>query len=129
MQLGQLQKIEPSLIELGYQIIAISPDRPEKFRESIEKHKLSYLLLSDSKMNGAQAFGLVFKVDEKALEQYKKYGVDLEDASGEKHHLLPVPAVFVVGTDGIVKFEYVNPNYKVRLDPDVLLAAAKAALK
>lgn len=26
-------------------------------------------------------------------------------------------------------FTYVNPDYKVRIDPDVLLAAAKAVLK
>lgn len=80
-------------------------------------------------MVASKAFGLAFKVAETTVEQYKKGGIDLENASGEKHHLLPVPAVFIVGTDGIIKFEYINPNYKVRLDPDVLLAAAKAALK
>jgi hypothetical protein len=32
-------------------------------------------------------------------------------------------------TDGKIRFEYVNPDYKSRLDPDVLLAMAKAALK
>ena len=41
---------------------------------------------------------------------------------------MKVPAVFVVGRDAAVKFSYVNPDYKVRLDPEVLLAAAKAAL-
>ncbi len=129
VQLGQLQDIEPKLIQLGYQIIAINPDRPAKLGQAIQKHKLNYLLLSDSKMIGAQAFGLAFKVDEATLERYKNLGIDLEDASGEKHHLLPVPAVFVVGTDGIINFEYVNPNYKVRISPDLLLAAAKAALE
>ena len=130
MQLGQLQNIEPQLIQLGYQIIAINPDHPAKLGEAIQKHKLSYLLLSDSKMIGARAFGIVFKVDEKTLERYKnQFGIDLEDASGEKHHLLPVPSVFVIGTDGVIKFEYVNPNYKVRINPDLLLAAAKTALE
>ncbi len=129
VQLGQLQNIEPKLIQLGYQIIAINPDRPAKLDQAIQKHKPNYLLLSDSKMIGARAFGLAFKVDEATLERYKNRGIDLEDASGEKHHLLPVPAVFVVGIDGIINFEYVNPNYKVRISPDLLLAAAKAALE
>lgn len=128
MHLGQLQKIESQLIQSGYQIIAISPDRPEKLHNSIEKNKLNYLLLSDSKMTAARAFGISFRVDDKTIVKYKGYGIDLEEASGEPHLLLPVPSVFVVGQDGVIKFSYVNPNYKVRIDPDLLLAAAKSAL-
>lgn len=41
---------------------------------------------------------------------------------------LPVPAVFLVNTDGIIQFQYVNPNYNVRLKKEVILAAAKAFL-
>lgn len=129
MQFGELQKIEPQLKQMGYQIISVSPDRPERLRQSIEKHGLSYRLLSDSAMTAARAFGIAFTLDAKTLEQYKGYGVDLEEASGEKHHALPVPSVFILGVDGTIKFEYVNPDYKVRLDPAVLLAAARAALK
>lgn len=62
------------------------------------------------------------------VEQYKGYGINLEEAAGEAHHLLPVPAVFVI-TEGIIRFQYANPDYKVRLQPDVLLAAATAALR
>ena len=40
-----------------------------------------------------------------------------------------MPSVFLVGTDGIIDFAYVNPDYKTRLDSEVLLAAAKATLK
>ncbi len=129
MQLGQLQKIEARLIKLGYQIIAVSADRPEKLQESVSKHSLTYTLLSDSKATGPQAFGIAYKMDDKMVEAFKGYNLDIEAASGETHHILPAPAAFVVGTDGMIKFAYVNPNYKVRVDPDVLLAAAKAALE
>lgn len=129
MQLGQLQSIESQFIQLGYQIIATSPDSPSKLSDSIEKHQLNYILLSDSKMIAAQAFGIAFRVDEKTVERYKGLNIDLEDASGEKHHLLPVPSVFIVGTDNIIRFEYVNPNHRVRISPDLVLAAAKVALK
>ena len=124
----QLQNIEPRLIQLGYQIIAISPDLPLKLAETIRKHKLDYLLLSDSKMKAARAFGIAFRVDEETFKRNKNFDRDLEDASGEKHHLLPVPAAYIVGTDAIIKFEYINPNYTVRIKPDLLLAAAKDAL-
>lgn len=126
LQLGQIQEIEADIIKYGYQIIAISPDKPEKLIESIDKHKMNYLLLSDSNMAGAKAFGIAFKLDEATIKKYEGYGIDLVDASGEEHYYLPVPSVFVVGTDGIIKFEYVNPNYKVRLDPNILLSTVKA---
>lgn len=128
MQLGQLQTLEPELLKLGYQILAISPDRPENLVESVEQHTLSYTLLSDHAMKAARAFGIAFRVDDGTIETYKGYNIDLEAASGEKHHLLPVPAVFILGTDGAIRFTYANPDYKVRLAPEVVLAAAKAAL-
>ena len=124
--LGQLQEVEAEIIKYGYQIIAISPDRPGKLSESIDKHKMNYLLLSDSNMAAAKAFGIAFKSDETIIKKYDEYGIDLYDASGEKHYSLPVPSVFVVGIDGVIKFEYVNPNYKVRLDPSILLSVVKA---
>jgi peroxiredoxin len=127
-QLSELRKIEPKLLQLGYRILAISPDSPKKLAETLGKHKTTYTLLSDSKMKAAKTFGIAFQVDDKTLEKYKGYGIDLEDASGEKHHQLPVPSVFIIGKDGIMKFSYVNPDYKIRIDPDVLVAAAKAAL-
>ena len=126
MQLGQLQDIEAEIIKSGYQIIAISPDRPGKLSESIDKYKMNYLLLSDSNMAAAKAFQIAFKLDEATIKKYGEYGIDLVDASGEKHYSLPVPAVFVIGTDGIIKFEYVNPNYKVRLEANILLSVVKA---
>ncbi len=88
------------------------------------------VLLSDSTMAGAIAFGIAFKVADKTYNAYKdRFKLDLEERSGQKHHLLPVPSVFLVGTDGKIKFEYVNPDYKVRLEPEILLAAAKAGMK
>jgi peroxiredoxin len=126
--LGQLQEIDPQLRELGYRIIAISPDRSEKMAESLDKVKMSYTLLSDSSMKAAKAFGIAFEVGAPMPKKLDSYNIDIEDASGEKHHLLPVPAVFIVGTDGLIDFSYANPDYKTRLAPEVLLAAAKAAL-
>ncbi len=123
--LSRLREIEEPLRNLGFRLLAISPDRPDKLKETAEKHHLAYTLLSDSSMHAARAFGLAFAVDEDTLAKYGEYGIDLEAASGEQHHMLPVPAVFVVGTDGIVRFAHADPDYKVRLDPDQILAAAR----
>jgi peroxiredoxin len=57
------------------------------------------------------------------------FSIDLEEYAGAKHHLLPAPAVFIVSGKGQILFQYVNPDYKVRLHPEILLAAAKAYAK
>ncbi len=124
--LADLKKIENDLYEIGYQILAISADRPGKLKATLTENKLGYTLLSDSPMKAAKAFGLAFKVDDETVERYKSIGIDLEGDSGYDHHLLPAPAVYIVNTDGKVRFNYVNPNYKERIDGDVLLSAAKA---
>lgn len=128
-QLAGLRTIEPELVKMGYQLLAISPDRPAELSKSVEKEKLNYTLLSDSSMQAARALGIAFRVDDPTITKYKEYGIDLEKASGQAHHLLPVPAVFVIGTNGEIHFTYVNPNYTIRLAPKVLLAAAEAALE
>jgi len=130
LQLGQLATIVPELRELGYRIIALSADRSEKLVESRTQHSIDYALVSDSDMNAARAFGIAFRVDDETVSAYKdKFHIDLEASSDRTHHQLPVPAVFVAGADGVIQFAYVNPNYKVRVEPTVLIAAARAALK
>jgi hypothetical protein len=37
-----------------------------------------------------------------------------------------VASTFLIGSDGIVQFAFANPDYTVRLHPNVLLAAAEA---
>ena len=115
---------------MGFQIIAASADRPQKLAQTSEKVNMTYQLVSDASQEGAKAFGLAYKVDDQTHQRYKKgLGLDLEEASGYSHHILPVPAVYIIGTDGVIRFQYVNPDYRVRLDPDILLAAAQALLK
>lgn len=124
--LSDLQQIEDKLYEIGYRILAISPDRPEKLKATLQDKELDYTLLSDSPMTATKAFGLAFKVDEATLKQYKSMGLDLEGDSGYDHHLLPAPAVYILNKEGIIRFNYVNPDYKERINGDVLLTAAEA---
>ncbi len=126
IQLASLGKIERKLVDLGYRIIAVSPDKPAKLAESSVGNNFSYTLLSDSDAWAAKAFGIAFRVDEGTLEKYKGYGIDLAAASGMRHNILPVPAVFIIGTDGVIRFAHVNPDYRERLSSEKLLTAASA---
>lgn len=125
LQLSGLRLIKKDLDALGYELIAISPDRPAELKASLDKLTLDYTLLSDAKALGVGAFGIGYKVDDVTFEKYKGYNIDLEKASGEKHHLLPVPSVFIADAEGKLQFSYVNPDYKARIPETVILEAAK----
>lgn len=126
LQLSELRLIQKDAEKLGYQIIAISPDRPEELSKTLGKDKLTYTLLSDSKALALRAFGIGYRLDDASFAKYQGYGIDLEKASGEKEHALPVPSVFIVDKDGVLQFSYSHPDYRVRVPGTVVLAAAKA---
>ncbi|NNF08097.1 MAG: redoxin domain-containing protein [Candidatus Eisenbacteria bacterium] len=127
MQLGQLQEIEAELTAMGVKIVAIAPDKPEFVESTIARKELAYEIYSDTNMSATQAFGLAWTMTPEGVAQYKTYGIDLEESSGEDHHMLPVPAVYIVGKNGKLEFSYVNPNHSIRINPDIVLAAAKVA--
>ena len=108
-------------------MIAISSDRPGGLQQSLRKHDLGYTLLSDSRMRAARAFGIAWQVDDDGIAMYKRYGIDLEKTSGQAHHQLPVPSVFLVGRDGRIQYVYSNSDYRIRPDNDTLLRAARKA--
>ena len=126
LQLSQLRTVIEPLGELGYQLIAVSPDSPASLAATLDKEPLPYTLLSDSALELIGALGIGFRVDAETIEQYKGYGIDLEAASGKDHHVLPVPAVFVVDAAGIIQFHYVNPDYRVRVPGSLILEAARS---
>lgn len=124
-----MQEIEQDLINLGYQLLAISPDIADQLQATVDKNELKYRLLSDRGMKATHAFGIAFRNEEMVRTYRESYRLDLEEYAGDDHHMLPVPAVFVLDTEGRIAFHYVNPDYKVRLPGTVLLEAAKAAVK
>lgn len=125
--LAQIATAEPKLLRMGYQVLALSPDRPKELAKTLGKQRLGYQLLSDSDVVLARAFGLVFRVDDPTLKKYRGYGIDLEKASGRDHHLLPVPAVYIVDKTGTIRFAHWDADYKKRLAPEDLLNAARKA--
>ncbi|MFA9479711.1 peroxiredoxin-like family protein [Phycisphaerales bacterium AB-hyl4] len=124
VQLGHLMEAEQAIEEMGIAVLAISPDRPAVLRENPNEAGHGYRLLSDSDMALAKAFGVAFRVADETVEQYHGFGIDLEDASGQSHHLLPVPAIYLVDRDGMIRFAHWDADYRERLSPEALIEAA-----
>jgi peroxiredoxin len=125
LHLAELRKAEKQLAEMGFDIWFISIDRPELLLDSLDNPETGYTVYSDADLDATRAFGLAFKVDEATITRYLGHDIDLKEISGRDHEVLPAPATYIIGSDGIINFAYINPNYKLRLHPDVLLAAAR----
>jgi peroxiredoxin len=119
--LSALQEVEKDIEENGWQMIAVSPDKPSKLAATLDDKDLGYALISDSSMSAARDFGIAFQVDEETVEKYKGYGIDLVESSGESHKQLPVPSVFLINKEGKIQYVYTNPDYKKRLSAEDLL--------
>ena len=127
MHLHDLRRFVPQIVALGYQVVFLSTDQPQLLYSSL-KEKVDYHIVSDSSMSAAHAFRIAFRVDDATVEKMKSFGVDLEAAQGNTRHELPVPAVFIVDRGGVIRFRHYDADYRVRLDPAAVLAAARAAL-
>ncbi|MCW8869090.1 MAG: AhpC/TSA family protein [Proteobacteria bacterium] len=131
--LGEMRQAEKKLVAMGFDVYFISADKPENLISTLKDNELrdsiDYQLLSDADMSVSKAFGIAFKVDDETYQKYLEWGLNLEQASGHTHHLLPAPSTYLVGQDGVIQFQYTNPNYKIRLAPSILLAAAEDYLK
>lgn len=117
--------MESELSALGFPVIAISADRPAGLKKMLEEKDLGYTLYSDSPLTAARAFGIVWQLNDEQVAQYKGYGIDLEAASGQSHHQLPVPSVFLVDASRTIRWVYSNPDHRVRPDNTSLLKAAR----
>ena len=127
-ELSEIAQIEDELYERGVTVIGISPDQPSYLQQSMDDIEFDYKLLSDSNMAASKAFGIAFQVDSETVQSLKENGMDIEERSGQNHHLLPVPAIFLTNDEGVIEFQYVNPEYRTRIDKDVLLAAVDAMI-
>jgi peroxiredoxin len=131
MQLQELRHVVPELKASGYEVLFLSSDRPEILYSSLkdENQQLDYTILSDANMQAASALGIAFKIPAADVERMATAGLDLEATTGNALHALPVPSVFIIDTAGIVRFAYVNPDYRVRLAADDVRAAAMGLLQ
>ncbi|PIF59215.1 peroxiredoxin-like family protein [Flavobacterium sp. 2] len=119
MHLQALAEAEKEILDLGYQIVAVSPDAPKNLKSTEEKDKVKYILLSDSKGELINAMGIAFQVP----ENYKT--VINANSNGENKSFLPVPSVFIVNEEGEILFEYISPNFKHRISNELLVSVLK----
>ncbi len=122
----ELIKAQSAIEELGATLVAVSPDNVENSQGNVDKNAIPFAILSDADVAAAKAFGLAFKVDDATITKYQGFGIDLNKASGNAHHVLPVPAVFIANQSGKLTFVHTDPDYRKRLAVNAILKELRA---
>jgi peroxiredoxin len=126
LELAAYQDVLPDIEFLGGQLVAISPELPDKAMALSEKHKLKFQILSDTNNLIAREFGIVFTVDKKLRRLYRLMNINLSTSQGNKNYELPVPATYIIDKNGIIMLSHVDTDYTNRLDPSEVIKCLKA---
>ncbi len=108
-------------------ITAIVPDR-QKFTAWLKSDaKAPFSILTDMDNGYAMSLDLAIWVGDEMKELMVSSGWDPAVSQGTEDWALPIPATFIVGTDGIITARFVDPDYRMRMAIEDMVAALRSA--
>jgi peroxiredoxin len=116
---------EDRIRAMGAQIVAIMPETQEFTGQFKDNAGAPFPLLTDLDNGYALSLNLAIWLGAE-IERLLSYQ-DMARFHGNSGWMLPIPAVFVVGRNGIVKARFVDPDFRKRMEIDDLVAALKGA--
>jgi peroxiredoxin len=108
----------------GGQIVAIMPDRQKFVAELKSQSNVPFPTLTDMDNGYALSLNLIFWVGvevQKMMEGRR----DLPAFQGNSSWMLPIPATFVVGRDGLIRARFIDPDYRNRMMISDMLGAMR----
>ena len=120
-ELNALADAAPRLKAAGATVAAITPEIGGTALRTKRERKLQFEILCDVDNGVAMAFGLMFRIPEDIQASYLKFNVNMPKIYGNDGWMIPIPATYVVGRDGVIAYAYVNPDYRERCDPESLV--------
>ena len=126
LQLRALQARLDDIHALGATLVAISPQVPDGSLTEDEISKMDFFVLSDQDAKVALQYGVAWQVPEFLAEHMRvDRKLDLEKVNNGNGNVLPIPATFILGQDGVVTWNYVNVDYRTRSEPEEIIEALK----
>lgn len=122
LTLHAMQEMLPMFEAGGAQMFALTPEVPDKSLSTVEKNALEFEVLTDADNGVARKYGLVFKLTD-AVKKYYEDGFGLSAYNGNDKGELPLAATYVIGSDGIVTYAFLDADYRNRAEPMEVLDA------
>lgn len=126
MHLHALRESLPQFQALGAQLIAVTPQTPDKSLEQFKAAPREFEVLSDLGSEAMRAYRLYFEVDPDLAAIYRTHGLDLVEYNGPGRNVLPAPGTFVIDRNGIVRAMQADTDYTRRMEPAAIVRALEA---
>lgn len=123
LELKALQEKLPEIEAKGAKLIAITPESPDQSLSTKEKNELSFEILTDANNEVARSLGLVYKLPTNLVSLYETFGIDLEKSNGVTSNELPIAASYIVDQNGIITYDFIEEDYKLRAEPSEIVSA------
>jgi peroxiredoxin len=107
----------------GAFLVGVSPQTKAQNDFFAAQHRLPFPLLGDEGAALAESFHLAYTIPEHLREYYLSILVNIPYINGEPSWRLPLPATYAIGQDGKVLFAEAHADYRVRPEPEDVLAA------
>jgi len=120
LTLKALQNLLPEFKEYKASLIALTPELPDNSLTTLEKNQIQFEILTDTDLEVARKYNLVFKLGKPVSDLYKKH-FGLETYNGNDSDELPLAATYVISREGIIKYAFISPDYRERAEPSELL--------
>jgi peroxiredoxin len=109
------------LVDKGAYVIGVTPETATNVDKTIEKTHASFSIVQDKNYRIMKDYQVNYTVDDAILSKLNTYGVDLEKNNGNKDHMLPVPATYVIDPSGKIIFVHFDKDYTHRPSIKTLL--------
>jgi peroxiredoxin len=106
----------------GGQIVAIMPDRQKFVAEWKTQSNVPFPILTDMDNGYALSLNLAIWVGQEVQKMLEGFR-DLPTFQGNSSWMLPIPATFVVGRDGLIRARFIDPDYRKRMMIADMIAA------
>jgi peroxiredoxin len=118
----------PEIRSAGASLVAISPETPDNSLSTAEKNHLDFEVLSDRGSKVARAYGVSYKIPKVIADQFKGR-LDLAKYNGDDSGELPLGVTYVIDRNGIIRYAFVDADYRKRAEPSDVLAALRGLNK
>jgi len=123
LQLHDYQNSLGDIHAVGAQLIAVSPELPDSTLSWKEKNELEFVVLSDLGNDVARQYGVVFQIPDIIAGSYREGGrIDLAKFNGDDSLELPLAVTYVIGTDGMVEYAFLDADWRKRAETSEIVA-------
>ncbi len=122
-ELETWRDLHGKLRDHGALMVAIGPQTERQSDFMVGHHGVPFPVLFDSGNRVAEQFGLVYVVPDYHRIYYRSILVNIPFVNGDETWRLPLPATYVIARDGRVVFAEAHADFRVRPEPEEVLAA------